>query len=159
MKPISFGWKPGNEKGFTLIELMMVMIVLGILAQMSTTFFIDLRKRAYDAVALSDGKNLMSVAGGVFLALDDVDFTHTPADGREVGVLDTGSSPRPAVFTMSEGVRARITGQSDTMAGTGFIDANLYHQFGTDDPITPSGKREFYFILDETTSFISAPTL
>ena len=28
-----------------------------------------------------------------------------------------------------------------------------------DDPVTPSGKREFYFVLDETTSFISAPTL
>ncbi len=145
--------------GFTLIELMMVMIILGILAQMSTTFFLDLRKRAYDAVALSDGKNLMSTAGNVFLALEDVKFDHTPADGSEIGVLDTSDSPRPAIFKMSEGVRARITGQSDTIAGTGFIDANLYHQFGTDDPITPSGKRELYFILDETTSFISAPTL
>ena len=69
MKPISFGWKPGNQKGFTFIELMMVMIILSILVQMSTTFILDLRRRAFDAVALSDGKNLMSVAGGIFLAL------------------------------------------------------------------------------------------
>ncbi len=31
MKPLNIGWKPGNEKGFTFIELMMVMILLGIL--------------------------------------------------------------------------------------------------------------------------------
>ena len=159
MKPISFRWKPGNEGGFTFIELLMVMIILGILTQMATTFVLDLRKRAFDAMALSDGKNLMSIAGNVFLALEDVDFTHAPADGPQIGVLDTSSSPRPAIFTMSQGVRARITGQSDTLPGAGFIDANLYHSEGTDDPVTPSGKREFYFVLDEVTSFISAPTL
>ncbi|MDF1592328.1 MAG: prepilin-type N-terminal cleavage/methylation domain-containing protein [Desulfobacterales bacterium] len=40
-----------NTDGFTLIELMMVMIILGILVQMSMTFALDLRKRAFDATA------------------------------------------------------------------------------------------------------------
>jgi prepilin-type N-terminal cleavage/methylation domain-containing protein len=159
MKPISFGWKPGNEKGFTFIELLMVMIILGILTQMATTFVLDLRKRAFDAVALSDGKNLMSIAGNVILVLEDVDFTHTPADGSDIGVLDTSSSPRAAIFTMSQGVQAGITGQSDTTPGSSFIAANLFHPHGTDDPITPSGKREFYFFFDEATSTISVPAL
>jgi len=150
-----------NQSGFTLIELMMVMIVLGILVQMSTIFLLDIRERAYDAVALSDGKNLMTTAGNVFLALEDVDFTHTPADGSNIGVMDTGGGPRPPVFTMSPGVRAIISGESGTTAGTGTITAFLYHINGTSDPTSlgGSGKREFYFHLDEMTSTITSPSL
>jgi len=150
-----------SQKGFTFIELMMVMIVLGILVQMSTIFLLDLRERAFDAVALSDGKNLMTVAGNVFLALEDVDFTHTPADGSDVGVLDTGGGPRPPVFTMSPGVRAIISGESGTAAGSGTITAFVFHINGTNDSASlgGSGKREFYFHLDELTSTITAPSL
>ena len=161
MKTGNISRKLRNEKGFTLIELMMVMIVLGILAQMSTIFALDIRARAYDAVALSDGKNLMTVAGNVFLALEDVDFAHTPAEGSDIGAWTTGGGERPPVFTLSPGVRAIIDGESGVTAGSGYIDARVYHINGTDDTIPPStsGKREFYFVLDEVTSFISSPSL
>jgi prepilin-type N-terminal cleavage/methylation domain-containing protein len=161
MKMGQINRKLKSQKGFTLIELMMVMIVLGILVQISTLFLLDLRQRAYDATALSDGKNLMTIAGNVFLALEDVDFTHTPLDGSDVGVLDTGGGPRPPVFTMSPGVRAIIAGQSGTTAGSGTITAFVYHTDGTDDPFSlgGSGKREFYFHLDELTSTITSPSL
>ena len=162
MKPRNISRNLRNEKGFTLIELMMVMIVLGILAQMSTIFALDIRDRAFDAVALSDGKNLMTVAGNTFLALEDVDFDHTPADGSDVGIFDTGGVLRPGpVFTMSPGVRAIISGESGLTAGTGTITAFVFHTKGTDDPLSlgGSGKREFYFHLDEMTSTISVPTI
>ena len=153
--------KLNSQSGFTFIELMMVMIVLGILVQMSTIFVLDLRKRAFDAVALTDGKNLMTIAGNVFLALEDVDFTHTPADGSNVGIFDNSGNSRPPVFTMSPGVRAIISGESGTTAGTGSITAFVYHIKGTEDPASlgGSGRREFYFHLDEMTSTISAPSL
>jgi prepilin-type N-terminal cleavage/methylation domain-containing protein len=161
MKPLNIGWKTGNEKGFTLIELMMVMIILGILSQMGLTFALDIRTRSYDAVALADGKNLMTVATTAFTISEDVDFNHVPADGSEVGVLDTGGSPRPPAFTLSPGVKADITHTGALNPGSGFITAFIYHENGTDDTIPPSnsGKREFYFTLDETTSFISSPSL
>ena len=44
-----------DNKGFTVIELLMVFIVLGVLAQMAWTFMIDLRTRSYDVTAVADG--------------------------------------------------------------------------------------------------------
>ena len=147
-----------RKDGFTLIELMMVMIILGILTQMSTTFALDIRKRAYDASALADGKNLMTMAGNSFIGLDDVDFYHTSTDGPQVGFLDTGGDTRPPIFTLSPGVKAVIFGTSPGIPGGGLVSARVYHTNGTDD-LTPSGKREFWFSIDEMTSSITAPTL
>lgn len=147
-----------NTDGFTLIELLMVMIILGILMQMSLLFVLDLRQRAFDATALADGKNLMTVAGNSFIGLDDVDFTHTSADGSQIGVLDTGGSPRQPIFNLSPGVRAVIFGSSPGIPGGGLVTARVYHINGTND-LTPSGKREFWFSIDEMTSAISAPSL
>ena len=147
-----------KSDGFTMVELLMVMIIIGILTTMAFTFTIDLRSRAYDATALVDGKNLMSVAGNSFLGLEDVGYTHTPAMGSQIGAKDTGGSDRPPVFNLSPGVKAVIFGSSAGIPGTGLVTARVYHERGTDDA-TPSGKREFWFSIDEMTSTISAPTL
>lgn len=148
-----------GTSGFTMVEMMMVMIIIGILTQMAFTFTIDLRKRAYDATALTDGKNLMSIVGNSFLALEDVTFEHTAAAGREVGVLTAGGAPRSApVFILSPGVRAEIVHIDPGIPSGGLVTARLYHEKGTPD-FSPSGKREFWFSIDEMTSAISAPTI
>jgi len=141
-----------------MVELLMAMVILGILLQMSLAFFIDLRKRAFDASALADGKNLMTVVANSFIGLDDVDYTHVPADGSQIGVLDTGGAPRPPMFTFSPGVRAVVFGNSPGIPNDGLVTARVFHVSGTDDA-TPSGKREFLFMIDEMTSMISAPAL
>jgi len=146
--------------GFTLVELLMVMIILALLVQMSMTFTLDLRKRASDATALADGKNLMTTAGTSFISLEDVDFESTLTVGSriQVGVQDTSGNDRAPVFTLSPGVRAIIHGTSPGIPGGGLVSARLYHINGTGDA-TPSGKREFWFMIDEMTSAITAPTL
>jgi len=151
-----------DDKGFTLIELLMVMIIMGILAQMGMTYFQDLRDRSYDVVAIADGKNLMIATGNAFVLLEDVDFTHTPADGREVGTQRWSGGARDPIYTLSSGVKAVIVGQSETSPGNSIVTAYLYHENGTDDPgasFTGSGKREFYFFIDEFSSSISVPRL
>lgn len=157
------GFKINNEDGFTLIELMIVVVIVGILAQMATFFALDIRKRTFDAVALTDGKNLMTVAAGTFIALEDVDFTHDPSEGSNIGttLYTDPTISRPPIFTMSPGVRAEIVGSSGLIAGTGFIDAFVFHENGTDDAgaLSGNGKREFYFSLDEMTSAITSPSL
>ena len=66
----------GNrESGFTLIELMIVIAIIGILAAIAIPNFINYRMRAYDADAQSAIKNLMTAEEAYFA--DNVIYTAT----------------------------------------------------------------------------------
>jgi prepilin-type N-terminal cleavage/methylation domain-containing protein len=153
--------KSVDNRGFTLIELLMVIIVLGILSQIALLFTLDLRTRSYDVMALADGRNLITVVRDNFIDLEEVDYEHAPSDGSAIGTEDPAGNARDPVFTLSPGVRARIEvgSESTGVPGTSYFEAWLYHENGTDDPVPPSGKREFWFIADETTDHYQLATL
>lgn len=50
--------KHRNQKGFTLIELMIVIAIIGILAAIAIPQFSKYRARSYNASSLSDARNL-----------------------------------------------------------------------------------------------------
>ena len=49
-----------NKRGFTLIELMIVIAIIGILAAIAIPQFAKYRTRAYNSAALSDLKNFQT---------------------------------------------------------------------------------------------------
>jgi type IV pilus assembly protein PilA len=49
-----------KQKGFTLIELMIVIAIIGILAAIAIPQFNDYRAKANDSLALADNKNIVT---------------------------------------------------------------------------------------------------
>ena len=145
--------KHKDSRGFSFIELLMVFVVLGILAQIALVFMLDLQSRSFDVTALADGRNLISIVRNNFVSLDDVDYKKT--SGSDIGVETCGGQPRAPVFTLSPGVNIRFEEGSDHRSpgtpGDGYFEAFLYHTSGTGDGSTDSGKREFYYVASEDT--------
>jgi len=55
-----------NQKGFTLVELMIVVAIIGILAAIAIPQFAKYRARAQNSAALSDMRNLKTDLEGYF---------------------------------------------------------------------------------------------
>ena len=53
-----------KEKGFTLIELLVSVAIVGILASIAIPAFSDYKRKAYDAVAISNLKNMITSVEG-----------------------------------------------------------------------------------------------
>lgn len=74
-----------NEKGFTLIELMIVIAIIGILAAIAIPQFSNYKKRAANSAAMSDAKNL-ATAEEVYYT-DNNKYTNATADLADAGFL------------------------------------------------------------------------
>ncbi len=116
----------GNTKGFTLIELMIVIAIIGILAAIAIPNFISYRDKAFCGEAEHDAQNTLAALSAYFsepdrttmptlaqlIALENLSLNNAPASvvlAEASGVVtvavtdDSGRCPRANVFTATMG--------------------------------------------------------
>lgn len=82
-----------RDRGFTLVELLVVIIIIGIIAAIAIPAFLNQRTKAYDAAVKSDLRNYAQVA---------------KLHQTEEGVLPTSSAPFLAYSAKSKGTSYAI---------------------------------------------------
>jgi type IV pilus assembly protein PilA len=97
-----------NKEGFTLIELMIVIAIIGILAAIAIPNFIAYRNKAYCSAAESDAQAIMAGLA---------DYYSIPSHNAVASLADTG-------ITMSNANTATITGNINALVVTVTDTAN-----------------------------------
>ena len=83
--------RDGDERGFTLIELMVVVLIIAILIAIAIPTFLGARQRAQDKAAQSSLRNALTAAKTIYT--DSEDYTQTVPSAGEHGTRGHGAEP------------------------------------------------------------------
>ena len=139
-----------DPKGFSVMELMVVIVIVGVLASIGVLSYLPTRIKALDSAAHSDARNIVSSVVNAIMSNADVDFDKTGTGGAVGAVESDGTTPRNPVFTLSPGVLADITGNSSQAPGgtNTIFSARIYHSGGT---------KNFFCFVDADEGISSGP--
>ena len=145
-----------NKKGFTFIELSIVMAILTILSAIAIVYFNDLFARGRDSAAVSDAISMITVVNNNFLDKTSINYEAISADGRSIGIEDEDGNPITPAITLSPGVRCKFYATGGTPPAStssnfspaeggvkGSFIAFIYHFQGTPEPTDASAAGVF----------------
>lgn len=132
----------GNSQGFTLIELMIVIAIIGILAAIAIPNFISYRDKAYCSKAETDGQSVLAALASYFSEPDN-----TSING---GVATLQSQEELVLNGQNQGTLIEIG------AGTGIFEAQISDGSGR-CPRADGGNNVYYTYMGTTSQGGWAP--
>ena len=94
-----------NEQGFTLLELIVVTVILGLLAALAIQGYGKIKERTYVTAMKADLRNLLTAE--VVFSTDSLRFTTVIGSGGLTYQLTTGNTT-PSIVLTGDGFTAQI---------------------------------------------------
>jgi prepilin-type N-terminal cleavage/methylation domain-containing protein len=157
---LTFLRNKSSEEGFTLIELMIVVVIIGILAAVAIPIFANQQKEALKAGVKSDVRNLQGIVVTYLVSNPTADNLHWRMQNGVVASgfpLNNDATWNKLVQGFSASDPASIITVRHAYVGNGVGNWQNYVVLGSHPQATPSNGQYLYYFDSRTGKYAETP--